>query len=178
MIIGVSGNARAGKDTFCNLYKENKDKNTKRVAFADAIKEELKNLLLTNFNINPLNCSDEEKEIIRPLLVSYGTDVARKLNKNHWIDKIKDQLILNESKRITTIITDVRYKNEQDYIRSFKNSLLIHINREGFPPMNIEESKNSPILEKNSDFVFNWKTFVNNEDPLIYFNKFLNESKL
>jgi hypothetical protein len=162
MIIGVSGNARAGKDTFCNLYKENKDKNTKRVAFADAIKEELKNLLLTNFNINPLNCSDEEKEIIRPLLVSYGTDVARKLNKNHWIDKIKDQLILNE----------------QDYIRSFKNSLLIHINREGFPPMNIEESKNSPILEKNSDFVFNWKTFVNNEDPHIYFNKFLNESKL
>jgi len=25
MIIGVSGNARAGKDTFCNLYKENKE---------------------------------------------------------------------------------------------------------------------------------------------------------
>ena len=53
MVIGLSGTARSGKDTFFRLLKkELGDLDCERVAFADALKNDLRNLLLREFSID------------------------------------------------------------------------------------------------------------------------------
>ena len=84
----------------------------KRVAFADCLKSECDELLSKHMGISAFTENTEEKEIIRPLIVTYGTHIRRKLNKNCWIDKINGMVksFLND---IITFVTDVRFENEQ-----------------------------------------------------------------
>ena len=179
MIIGISGCARSGKDTFYKIFKKiySKHKTINRIAFADQIKEDLKPLLFSNFEIDPFSCSDKEKEIIRPLMVSYGTHVARSLDENFWIKKVKNKIIHNQNNNIISVITDIRYENEQIFLqKNFKNVHLVHINRLDFGPANEEEEKNIPILQSNSDYEIHWESFTNSEDEGIPFiESFIND---
>lgn len=168
MIIGISGCARSGKDLFFNLLRNNLNQkfNLNRFAFADELKNDLSSLLKQNFNIDVTNPTPEQKELIRPLLVCYGTDVARKINQNYWIEKIESKIIDNlKIKNNIAVLTDVRYINEQLFIKNnFKKSINIHIEREGFKPINKEEKNNNPILKENSDYQIVWSDY--NKDIL------------
>lgn len=163
MIIAVSGVARSGKDTFFSLLKsEIKDYNLRvqRLAFADQIKKDLRPLVKRKFNIDIFNPTAIEKELVRPLLVAYGTDLGRRIDQNFWIKVIEPQLQKNESSGIISVITDTRYPNEQEFLKNkFKDSCCVHINRYGFKPINSEEEAYTPSLEKNSDYVINWNSF-------------------
>ena len=179
-VILVSGVARAGKDTFFNLLKESLPIEFKayRFAFADQIKEDLKPLLMDNFNIDPFNCTNDQKEIIRPLMVSYGTHVARRLDKEIWIKKLFKKIeSANLDSKTITVITDTRYPNEQNYfLDKFENCINVHIERFGFEPANEEEEKNTPLLKNNANYVISWGDFANNIDlgkPFI--DGFINE---
>lgn len=179
MIIGISGFARSGKDTFYKIFKNiySKYETITRVAFADQIKEDLKPLLFSNFKIDPFSCSDKEKEIIRPLMVSYGTHVARSLDKDFWIKKVKPKIIHNQNNNFISVITDIRYENEQIFLqKNFKNVHLVHINRFGFGPANEEEEENIPLLQSNSDYEIHWRSFVNGDDEGVPFiESFIND---
>lgn len=179
-IILVSGVARAGKDTFFNLLSESlpQEFKTHRFAFADQIKEDLKPLLMSNFNIDPCNPTDKQKEIIRPLMVSYGTHVARRLDKEIWIKKLFEKIKTKPfDDKTIAVITDTRYPNEQSYfLDKFKNCINVHIERFGFKPANEEEEKNTPLLKNNANYVISWGDFGNNMDlgkPFI--DGFINE---
>ena len=93
MVIGLAGVAKSGKDTFYKLLSDqlNGKAECKRLAFADELKEDLKPLLVERFNIDPTNTTEHEKSLIRPLLVAYGTDLARNIDKEYWIKKISDK---------------------------------------------------------------------------------------
>jgi len=181
MVIGVSGVARSGKDTFFKLLKsELKDINglrIERLAFADRIKKELSEILLSNFNIDIFNPTESEKQKIRPLLVSYGTHLARSIDEDHWIKILSPKIKSNEFNNIISVITDVRYPNEQNFIKSnFKNSCNVHINRFGFEAANEEEAKQTPVLESQSDYIINWDSFNDNESiGLPFIQGFINE---
>ena len=179
-IILVSGNARVGKDTFYNTLKNLLDYriNCIRYAFADQIKDDLSELLMKNFNINPHSPSEEQKEIIRPLLVSYGTDVARRLDPEFWIKKIYKKIKENNSpKDSLCVITDTRYPNEQAFFKKrFKKCTSVHVERFGYGPANKEEDVNSPLLKDKSDYVISWDSFDSNielAEPFV--NGFINE---
>ena len=106
--IGLSGVAGSGKNTVASIiikllqrvglpYRE--------LSIAKNLKEELREPCLKLYNIDSSNCSRDEKDIIRPFLVSHG-EIKRKLsNGRHWIDKITNEL---EREKIN-IITDVRF---------------------------------------------------------------------
>lgn len=181
MIIGISGVARSGKDTFFKLLSDSlrnlKFPECKRLAFADEIKKELNELTIKNFNIDCFNISDKDKEIVRPLMVAYGTNLARALNKNHWIDRIKPELESNYSSGLISVITDVRYENEQWFIKNhFPKSLNVHIHRYGFEAANEEEAENDPKLKRNSDYQISWKSFTNDDsEGLPFIEGFINE---
>jgi len=166
MIIGISGAARSGKDLLFKLLSNNVNKsyNFIKLAFADELKMDLKNILKEKFNIDIFNPSPEEKEIIRPLLVSYGTHLARKIDENYWIKKIDEKINLIEKNEKTLIfITDVRYLNEQNYIRTkFHKSLNIHLTRDGVGPANEEELSNNELLKSNSDIKIEWSNYKDN----------------
>lgn len=159
MIIGISGVAKSGKDTLFKLLNMKEDLFS-RFAFADELKSDLRDLLLEKFNIDLNNCSPEEKELIRPIMVSYGV-CARNIDNNFWINKISTKIQSFSSPRIP-VITDVRYENEQNFIRKqSKESILIYVERSGFPPINEEEEKNDFKLKKNSDYTLRWSSFSN-----------------
>ena len=165
--IGLSGVAGSGKNTVASIiikllqrvglpYRE--------LSIAKNLKEELREPCLKLYNIDSSNCSRDEKDIIRPFLVSHG-EIKRKLsNGRHWIDKITNEL---EREKIN-IITDVRFdeheKDEVHWLKNEINGILIHISkyeeingeRKFLKPANLAEERNNPKLIEKADFVLNW----------------------
>ena len=93
MVIGLSGLARSGKDSFFLLLKSALEGRYEcnRTAFADVLKGDLSELVLDKFNIDLYDCSNKDKELVRPLMVSYGT-LARAIDEDHWIKKVSSKL--------------------------------------------------------------------------------------
>lgn len=156
MLIGLCGLARSGKDSFFNVIKENFEGNFHRVAFADALKRELDDLLIKYTRISAFTEKEEEKEIIRPLLVTYGTHVRRKLNENCWIERVENNVKHHLKSGKFVFVTDVRYENELKWIHQM-NGVSIYIETPGNYPTNEEEQINDPILKFNSRYRFSWE---------------------
>lgn len=163
MIIGISGYARSGKDTFgislqrvLKTYKINAE----LIAFANILKEDLDSFLLDKFNISAFTKKDEEKFLIRPMLVAYG-ESKRNQSPNYWIDQIKEKV-----KNKLIIITDVRYENEASWIIS-NNGFLIHLNRQKedgsyIEAPNKQEQENNPKVENLASLKITWQTIETN----------------
>ena len=159
MIIGISGYARTGKDTFgislqriLKTYKIN----CELIAFANVLKEDLNIFLLDKFNISAFTKKDEEKFLIRPMLVAYG-ESKRNQNPNYWIDQIKEKV-----KNKLTIITDVRYENEARWIVD-NGGFLIHLNRQRedgsyIEAPNPQEAENNPKVANLASLKIVWQT--------------------
>jgi hypothetical protein len=139
MLIGILGNAGAGKSTAAKLLSE--QTGAKVVSFAYRLRKELKETF-SDSNVNffsgnknkkiCLNYSDdinsELKKLLRPylsnngqywnltlrkLLQIYGTDFRREQKKNYWIEK----LFLSLNPKKSYIIDDVRFHNEAAMIQ-------------------------------------------------------------
>ena len=160
-LIGITGLARAGKDSFCDFSQSILDSvriKSKRYAFANALKEESDELLSKYVGISAFTEKNHEKEIIRPFLVTYGTHVRRKMNPNCWIDKINDNVLRDMHEGSWVFITDVRYENEIDWIHKL-GGRAVHIHRKGNIAPNQEELENDPILKNKADHHVSWKDF-------------------
>ena len=149
-VIGISGVARVGKDTFFRaLLKESPNYNLVRVAFADELKEECNEFLMKNVGISAFTQDPDEKALIRPFLVTYGSQLRRRRDPYCWIKRAEAKMSsikgVNES---TVVITDVRYPNELDWIHSKMKGISIHLSREGMVPVNEEEALYDPQLKK------------------------------
>lgn len=166
MIIGISGVARSGKDSLANnlvMIFETLGIKAKRYAFADELKREVQSFLMQKTGLDSFTQNDEQKKMVRPFLVAYGTNIRRALNRNCWIDTLKEFI----SKDEIAIISDVRYENEADWIQ--ENGFLIHLARvaksgEFIQPANIEEAENDPILQKKANLSYVWQTVEGNEN--------------
>ena len=166
-VIGLCGVAQSGKDTFCeaakNLFKEQGIK-AHRVSFADALKGDVDEFLLDKIGISAFTTDIKEKTLIRDFLVSYGTNLMRKRDDMHWINKVRPIVKENISNNEVTIITDIRYINEIDWVQKELKGKCVHIARihpsgKGhIPPANAEEKKNDPLLKSKADSSLNWLT--------------------
>jgi hypothetical protein len=160
MIIGIGGYARSGKDTFGEALVKilhNYGIKSKTFALATQLKFDIDFLTKGDFGISAFTKNDAEKYIIRPLLVGYG-EAWRKANPDHWLEILHSNLESN----MLTIITDVRYENEADWIIK-NNGNVIYLNRKlpnetYVQPANNEEAVNSPLVKNKSCFEFCWET--------------------
>jgi hypothetical protein len=162
-LIGICGYARSGKDTFYQRsahYLSQEGKVATRIAFADALKKELDPLLVKTIGISAFTEKDSEKELIRPLLVTYGTELRRKLNPNCWIEAVQNKVIHHINQNEYVFVTDVRYENEAEWIK-INNGILIHVQREGVGPANHEEHRQYIRMKKYIHFNICWPTFGN-----------------
>jgi hypothetical protein len=163
MLIGISGYARSGKDTFglslqriLKTYKINAQID----AFANVLKKDIDPFLLDKFNISAFTKNDGEKFLIRPMLVAYG-ESKRNQNPNYWIEQIEQK-----SKNNLTIITDVRYENEAKWIID-SGGFLIHLNRQRedgsyIEAPNPQEAENNPKVADLASLKIVWQTVENN----------------
>jgi len=160
-IIGISGAARSGKDTFGDLLIEIlQDSGIKCVknSFANELKLEVRDFLQDKLGIDSFTQDDKEKKIIRPMLVTWGTEIRRALDPDVWIKSVEKNLDLYA----VNIITDVRFKNEQDWIKSYggKCVFLSRVLEDGssIQPANEIERSNNQEVSANSDHLLTWST--------------------
>lgn len=148
-VIGISGVARVGKDTFFRaLKKENPNGSMIRVAFADELKEECNDFLMKNVGISAFTQDSNEKALVRPFLVTYGSQLRRKQDPSCWIKRVENKIKNLPEGNWKVVITDVRYPNELEWVHNEMKGTSIHISRQGVLPINEEESFNDPILKK------------------------------
>jgi len=168
-MIGLTGVARSGKDTFYSIlkkYLEEKGVKSYRLAFADALKNELYDFTKNKFSIDLLNCTPENKEIVRPLMVAYGKCRRMQTDGKYWTSTIQPEVNKLIDKNIVPIITDVRYIEYKDDEYSWlknHNGILIHITRKlddgsVIQPANIEEKSNDNKLKAVADYSVCWET--------------------
>lgn len=158
-LIGVTGFATSGKDTLYTICRNNLPNsfNTKRYAFADELKAECDGFLLENVGISAFTSDPYEKEIIRPLLVTYGTHIRRKLDQNCWINRLEERIRSDALSDHLIFITDVRFENEAVWIKNH-GGLIINVQREGIGPANADEEEQSYLLKKHTSFSVEWPT--------------------
>lgn len=161
MIIGITGYARTGKDTLANGIKMVLKHNNiacKRLSFAWALKNDLDDFLLKKIGISAFTENLKEKELIRPLLVTYGTDIIRKITPNYWIERVNEEIVAKHKNKII-LVPDVRFENEALWIKESGGKI---INVERFidgklvEPANSYEENNSVAVLKYVDSNLIW----------------------
>ena len=179
-LIGIAGFARSGKDSLAsilqNLLSEQKS-SSKITSFAYYLKKDIDSFLQSRLNISAFTEDPQEKEIIRPLLVCWGTKVIRdKIDSEYWIRKMHNVRVVHRSQGIKTIIPDVRFQNEVEWIHSLGGA-SIYIEREGVNPINSDEEEYTKKLKKMCKFSFYWdnlKDFEHSGPKLV--KDFLNDT--
>jgi hypothetical protein len=168
-MIGITGVARSGKDTFYSILKKYlKEKNleSQRIALADELKKELGDFVEKKFKIDLNKCDGSDKELIRPLMVAYGKCRRVQTQGKYWTSIVDQKVKELKKDNIIPIITDIRYieykEDEYAWLKSY-NGILIHLSRKlddgsFVPPANMEEKSNDNKLKAVADFSICWET--------------------
>jgi hypothetical protein len=109
-VIGISGCARAGKDTFATILTKKLEaagKTVDRYAFADALKQDCDAFCVSNLGISAFTPITTEKDLIRPMLVWFGDAKRKQSQGRYWVNIIDKQV--KASNTDFSLITDVRY---------------------------------------------------------------------
>lgn len=152
-IIGVSGKARSGKNTFAEMLAEELHRKTGKVYILMAYADELKKMAQREFDLSWDQLWGEEKEkedkryLRQPKYVGgvrsdstefpspywTGREIMqqlggfyRSIDNNFWVKKLFKSI--DEKEYENVIITDVRYPNEVDPIVE-RNGLHLRIER-------------------------------------------------
>lgn len=159
-VVLVSGTIRSGKDTFFTLLSE-LNPNFIGYSFAFELKEDLKPLV-AQMGIDIHNPTDEQKKVIRNLMIVYGC-TWREIDINHWVKKV-DWLIDNLAKQSNLwmpVVRDCRFVSEAEYfIEKYgrENILIVEIRRFGAPTPPAEELINQPKITEIADVILEWET--------------------
>lgn len=165
-VIGLSGVAGSGKDTLFTLLSL-RNQNIKRFALADILKEEISPFIKDLYGIDILNCSRDEKNLVRPILVEHGKIRRTLTSGTYWTSKLTQAIkeFTSLDPKNIAIITDVRYaeyeEDELFWLKKTLNGYLVHITMtldkgERLMPPNKEEERNDPVLKKNADIKIAW----------------------
>lgn len=157
MIIGIHGAKRAGKDTVGDLFDAFFEWTThgtiivQRESFAKPIKDVVKTVF--GWDADWL---ENRKEDVDPrygvsprvAMQTLGTEWGRNcLGEDIWVRLLKQRVIefrnLHFSNPVLTIITDVRFKNETEFIRNESpDNLLFKVTRRGLVTNDSHQSEN------------------------------------
>lgn len=150
MIIGVSGKARSGKDTFAEMLATELNKGAYPPYVIMAFANELKLRCQAAFDLTWEQLWGKDKEVpdkryvkiyanseplynavdiywtAREIMQNYGA-FYRTIDNEFWVSYLFK--VIEEKEYSNVIITDVRYLNEKDYIQ--RRGYVIRIEREG-----------------------------------------------
>jgi hypothetical protein len=163
--IGISGAARAGKDTLCRALirefaKINIEAVRKSIA-GDQVKADLFDVLMDNFELDAFTEDSDEKEFMRPLLVEYGKMQRKKTQGRYFIDRFEPKL------NCVNILPDIRYveypSDEVYWLNNEVNGLLIFVERKNIFDANDTEKVNNFIIRQMADFEVSWDSLDEND---------------
>ncbi len=191
-VIGVSGVAGSGKNTFCTLAikkLETLGVRATECSLASFLKIELREFCLTHYGIDPTNCTREDKETIRDLLVFHGNYKRNLSRGKHWTGKLqlKIQEDLTANRYDTFLISDIRHNefetDEYYWLKKVMGGYLVHLSNYEVSedlkkifkaPANKHEAKNDPILKDLSDHAIEWPKVESLEQLNPFIDGFIN----
>lgn len=156
ILIGLAGLARCGKDTAAEILSS--QLNLHRYAFADPMKRMLEQVFGDNFVSGDRERIDPISGVsYRTLMQTLGTEWGRSVQPDLWtrvaaakwewvkegmpweteLGRISNMQLGREELNQGMIISDVRFDNEADWIRS-AGGLIIHIRRPGERPVGVD----------------------------------------
>lgn len=180
IVIGVGGFARSGKDTFVKIAKKILKENgysSIKLAFADALREEIDHFLIENYGISAWTDDTEEKTIIRPFLVAHGCGKRAQSNGTYWVNKIDEAIENIHFTEDVVFISDCRFPNEVDWVREKWGGWFVHLKKYSVVPgmgfsklydvaPNEEESIQDPICEAKADYKLELENTIEREKRL------------
>lgn len=158
----VTGSRRVGKDTFFHLLNKLYPNQFTRKAFADELKQDLNPLSQKMFQKNVDELDNKEKEIFRPIMISYGC-AWREIDPLHWVKKVSYKIAVEKLQvYVCQVILDNRFPNEIAFFRDGypDNTIVLEIEREGAPEPTDEEKKNIPLIKPFIDYSIKWPTVL------------------
>ena len=150
MIIGLSGYAQSGKDTVAQILVDNYGYT--RVAFADKIRELLYEMdppLPIGYGLeahvvglqNYVEIygweTGKQNLTVRSMLQNIGLGARKVFGEDFWVKQALSSCKPWEK----IVVTDVRFKNEADYLKGFPNAQLWRIKRNGVQAVNAHVSE-------------------------------------
>jgi hypothetical protein len=181
-VIGLSGVAQSGKDTFASILESRLQKagrRVKKIALADPLKSDCNDFITKNFGFSAFTQVPEEKTLIRPMFVWYGDAQRKRTGGRYWINKAQE--VINHTDFDFYIITDVRYahytQDEIYWLQEELNGVVCHISKwtpmpisslrgeyacpqafkEYVQPANDHEALNDPKIKALADYKVDWK---------------------
>lgn len=136
-VIGFAGYARVGKDTCADFAKEWLPEDYSRSSFANRLKRECGLMLSAVTEDSPNLLLTENKIKYREFLVFWGRH-RRKAQPDYWIENLEDENSNPVSSK--TVISDVRYPNEAQWIRK-RGGVVVLVERPNVGPANEEEKQ-------------------------------------
>jgi len=174
MLIGISGKIGGGKDTVAKLLadKFNKKIPVFKKSFAFKLKQvveilsgyKMKTSYDNNFFDGITDFTREDKDVfikvfnqsIGEMLQIIGTEVFRdNYDKEVWIKSLFNDYNSYEKKNTIWIISDVRFTNEAEYVKS-NDGILIRVNGD---PLNIANNSNRDINHPSETALDNYSGF-------------------
>ena len=127
MIIGISGKARSGKDTFANMLMaelSTHEKSYQTMAYSDTLKEKV----IEDFNLTANQVYGDLKEVPdkrypkkdegywtpREILQHMGTEGFRHIEPTFWVRRLFERI--GDQGNQNVIITDCRFPDEVDAV--------------------------------------------------------------
>jgi adenosyl cobinamide kinase/adenosyl cobinamide phosphate guanylyltransferase len=176
-IIGISGKARSGKDTFAEMLAKELNKTSYPPYVMMAFANELKLKCQRDFDLSYEQLWGDSKEELDKRYIKYETQVdmepvviywtAREIMQNYgafyrtidrqfWVKNLFK--VIEEKEYKNVIITDVRYTNEADYILE-QGGIVIRVERENKDAVHNDTHPSEVELDDYKKFTF---TVVNN----------------
>jgi hypothetical protein len=126
MLIGISGKKRSGKDTVGAMVVEWLNEHgfdAAQVAFADQLKDEVAEATGVNRRMQEM-----DKERWRPILQWWGVEFRRHyFGQDYWVSKMTQKLLAMDED--LAVVTDVRFRDEADFIRD-SGGFVVRVERE------------------------------------------------
>jgi dephospho-CoA kinase len=165
-IIGITGKSGAGKDTLSNYLVK---KGYIKLSFGAALKDVIS--IITGWSRDFIEGTNEDRQLretlihpeynktCRELMQFIGTDMFRtQLNDNIWVNIIKNKIISDKINN-KFVITDVRFDNEVEMIKSF-DGIIIEIER--FDNKSISNHISEKGISYEPDFLIENNSDINN----------------
>lgn len=116
-LVAFGGFARSGKSSFGDILQKTlldsaPNLKVEQFSFANSLRQELFHFINENFNIDAFTEDEEEKALIRPILIAYGNAKRAQSKNQYWIQKIHKKI--EKSDCDVAIITDLRFAETED----------------------------------------------------------------
>ncbi len=157
----ITAAKQQGKDTFFNILNRLYPNQFIGYSYADKLKDDISSFISNQFGIDAKMVTGPKKELIRPLLISFG-EIWREIDTQHWIKEVDRQIIEYRDKGIdfVAVTRDNRYRDEIMFFKEkYPNQcVVVGIKRINGPEATTEEKKSLPEIENLIDYRIEWPT--------------------